>query len=306
MRIPVVVAILFLAVRAALGAQVSAVLYPQDAQVGDTLRLDLRVRDLQGQPVSFPRDLGSSFEVIRVDSTQLAAQGLWRYVIAAFDTGKLILSDLPVLIGRAPQADTLLTPAVTVNIRSLLASTPDSNATVRPLKPYREQKFQWRELLDWWWLPAVLAFGLVVWWVWRRFFRPRTAEEVAAEIYIPPHEEAIRDLIALKDKRYPARGMLKEFYTEFSLIMRRYLERRYEFPALETTTFDLERELEDSRYPGVLNERLLPTLREADLVKFAKFEPDYSRCDTLVELGFELVILTKPQLESPVAEEKAA
>jgi hypothetical protein len=67
-------------------------------------------------------------------------------------------------------------------------------------------------------------------------------------------------------------------------------------------------ELEDARFPNVFNDRLVPILRESDLVKFAKHVPDYNLCDTHVDLGFELVIMTKPQPQPEVeaAEEKAA
>ncbi len=185
---------------------------------------------------------------------------------------------------------------------------PDTAQAPKPIKPYREHPFRWRDLWDYRWIVVVLALVALVIWIWQRFFNKKPQQAAFVENLLPPHEEAVRNLILLRDQKYPERGMLKEFFSEYSQVLRRYIERRYEFPALEMTTFDLEYEFEDGRYPQVLRGRLLPALREADLVKFAKFVPDYRTCEAVLELGFEIVELTKPRLlpEAQAAEEKAA
>jgi hypothetical protein len=304
MRAFAVFLLLILADCVATAADVVATLTPPSARIGDTLHLDLRLNGAAGRAVQFPKIGNDTIAVLKVDSSRLASQATIGYTLAIYDTGRFALSNLPVVVGRGADAETLYATPVTVSIQSVVS---DSAKDIRPLKPYREHPFQLRELLDWWWVAALIAFGVLVWWIWRKYFSRKAQEEAAAAIpLLPPHDEAIRNLIALKDKGYPARGMLKEFYSEYSLIMRRYLERRYEFPALEMTTFDLARELEDEDLPQVLTERLLPVLREADLVKFAKFVPDYRECDAQIDRGFELVELTRAHPELEVVEEKAA
>jgi len=107
----------------------------------------------------------------------------------------------------------------------------------------------------------------------------------------------VSELIALRDKNYPERGLLKEFFSEFSEILRRYIENRYGFPALEMTTYELEYKFDSPDYPALLQQRLLPALRESDLVKFAKYIPDPSICKQQLELGFEVVDITRKREE---------
>ncbi|HEY3294192.1 MAG TPA: hypothetical protein VGL38_02010 [bacterium] len=304
MRAALVFLILAVLSTAAVSAEVAATLAPQMAHVGDTLRLELRLNGAGGRTVQFPRRLEDKVSVLKVDSSRLTSQATIGYTIALYDTGHFTLSDYPVVLGRGAAAETLYTPAVSVAITPV---TPDTAAAIRPNKPYREHPFQWRELLGYWWLPAGIAIAFAAWWIWRKFFSRKAKEEAAAAIpLLPPHDEAVRSLIELKSKNYPARGMLKEFFSEYSLIMRRYLERRYEFPALEMTTFDLARHLEESSLPDALEQRLLPVLREADLVKFAKHVPDFRMCEAHIDSGFELVDLTKERPQPELAEEKAA
>lgn len=280
-------------------AQVKATLSPLTARIGDTLRFEISVTGAANRPVLFPVPADSGFEVLRVDSSQ-TANGRIGYTLAIYDTGYFELNRLPVIVGGA-NAETLWTDPQAANIQSIL---PDTAQAIQPIKPYRKHPFQLRELLGWIWLPTLILLAVAGWWLWRRYKKTGSLIATPPKPLPPPHEEAIRSLIELRDKKYHARGMLKEFFIEFSHILRRYVERRYEFPALEMTTFDLEREFDDGRYPLALRDRLVPALRESDLVKFAKHTPDPNDCMRLIDLGFELVDLTKVQPEP--TEEKAA
>jgi hypothetical protein len=296
--------ILLLCAGSGYAADVSTVLSPGAAQVGDTLHLEIHVGGAGGRSVRFPALPEGAFELLSADSTQ-ASRGTMRYTVALYDTGQHVLPELPVVVGTGAAAETLRTSAQSVTIRSVL---PDTARSLRPLKPYREHPFQLREILSWpvTWVIGIGLLAAAAWWVWYRFLRKGAgAAAAAAEVLLPPHEEAVRYLIMLRDKKYPARGMLKEFFTEYSHIMRRYLERRYGFPALEMTTWDLGLELEEDRYPSDWSAHLVPTLREADLVKFAKHLPDPNQCGSALDLGFELVDRTRPVMEPEVAEAAA-
>lgn len=290
-------------------AQLEATLSPQNARVGDELWLELKVSGAPPSAIRFPAPDQADFTLLRMDTSRLAAESVLRYALAIYDTGRFVLSELPVVVNSGASAETLYTPQLGVTIGSVL---PDTASAPLPIKPYREHPFRWKDLIrqvvrsPWTWMVVALLFVLAGVWLWRRYFRKAKAGEMAASVVLlPPHDQAVRDLIALKDKKYPARGMMKEFFSEFSQIMRNYLERRYEFPALEMTTFDLESTLREDAFPPVIKQKLLPTLHEADLVKFAKYVPPLERCDVLLETGFEIVAATKPA-ELPETERKAA
>ncbi len=286
-------------------AQVDATLSPQNARVGDELWLEIKVSGAPPSAIRFPTPDQSDFTLLKLDTSRLAKESVLRYALAIYDTGRFVLSELPVVVN----AETLYTPQLGVTVSSVL---PDTASAPLPIKPYREHPFRWKDVVrqvvhsPWTWTIIALLLALAGVWIWRRYFRKtKEGELVAPVVLLPAHDQAVRDLIALKDKKYPARGMLKEFFSEFSQIMRNYLERRYEFPALETTTFDLERILHEDAFPRIIERRLLPTFHEADLVKFAKYVPPLERCEALLETGFEVVAATK-LAELPEAESKAA
>ena len=283
-------------------AQVTASLAPQNARIGDELSLEIKVSGASSAAIQFPFPDQADFTLLKIDSSQFASNRALRYTLAVYDTGRFVLDELPVVIA----AETLYTPQLGVTIQSVL---PDTASAVLPIKPYREHPFRWQDLWrdvrrsPWTWAALGALLILLGVWVFSRYFRKQTVEELAAPIVLlPPDEQAVRELIALRDKKYPARGMLREFFSEYTHIMREYLERRYEFPALEMTTFDLERDLRTEAFPSVLDQKLMPTFHEADLVKFAKYVPPLERCNDMIETGFEIVALTKPvELSEPAS-----
>lgn len=279
-------------------ASLDCSLEPKSARIGDELTLSIRVNGAEGKPVKILWPEDGDFQLLNMDSAAYAQSGAFNFVIAAYDTGVRALGQIPVVIGSGAAAETLLTSPQQVMIQATL---PDSASVIKANKNYREQKFRWRELLAYWWIAAVVAAAALGYWIWRKFFRKIPAHEQFREPELPPADQAIRDLILLRDQRYAQRGMLKEFYSEYSHIMRYYVERRYSFPALEMTTFELEYEFDDAKFPVDFRQRLLPVLRQSDLVKFAKYLPSAADCDGLIELGFELV--TKTKLVEPNVEE---
>ncbi len=275
-------------------ATVTSTLSPMTAHVGDELSFVVSVQGAEGKPVSFPMPSSGGFEgfeLLHVDSTRHKENTL-EYSLSIYDTGSYTLFPQTVVVGQGAQAETLRTVEHKVRIESLLSH---ADTSLRAIKPYAEHPFQWRELLAYWWIVALAAAGLLGWWIWKKYFRKAPIEELEPPVpLLPPYEEAVRGLIALREEKYPQRGMMKEFYSEFSHVMRRYLERRYEFPALEMTTFELEYYFEDTAFPKELRTRLLPLLRESDLVKFAKFIPGPKEAEHCTEAGFELLKLTRP------------
>ncbi len=101
-----------------------------------------------------------------------------------------------------------------------------------------------------------------------------------------PWQAANDRLDMLQAKQYPEKGMIKEYYTELSDILRRYIEERFALNAPEMTT---EEFLGSLRMSSALNDdekmRLSRFLSGCDLVKFAKHRT------TLAEMkdGFVLV-----------------
>ena len=96
----------------------------------------------------------------------------------------------------------------------------------------------------------------------------------AVRVYrMSPIERALYELDKLLRKGLPGRGLYKDFYVELTMVVRRYIERRYGVRAPHLTTDEFLREAgsTDRFSPSALAE-LKAFLESADLVKFAGLE----------------------------------
>ncbi len=278
-------------------ATVETTLEPTSARIGDLFQLKVAIHDGGDAKIEWPHFLSDSlaFQLISIDSSGMLPQERV-FNLALYDTGKYLLPPLPVILHHADSRETLFTKHNQVEIVSIL---PDTASVPQPIKGARSLPWTFREMLAWapWFLGLLLVAAAI--YFYRRYRKQQQPEKYRApEIILPAHELALRELIALRDKKYPERGMLREFFTEISEILRRYMERRYEFPALEMTTWDLEQELNREYYPQILMFQGLPVLRESDLVKFAKYLPEWQNCAEHLERAFEIIQATRESDEA--------
>ena len=123
---------------------------------------------------------------------------------------------------------------------------------------------------EWWWLWLVLAAAAaaITFWLWRRRHQSGASAFVAAPP--TPYETAIRELRRLREEKPP----VEEFYTRLSDIVRQYLEGQMGLRAPERTTEEFLYEVSRDQSLSANHRELLGAfLQEADLVKFAKFQP---------------------------------
>ncbi len=113
----------------------------------------------------------------------------------------------------------------------------------------------------------------------------------------PAWEIAAQKLDLLKKEKHPDFGRFKLYYSELSLIIREYIEGRFEFPAVESTTSELKARSELKISDGNLYERLFMMLNRADMVKFAKAVPIVSDCESDILLASDFIRLTIPVID---------
>ena len=88
-----------------------------------------------------------------------------------------------------------------------------------------------------------------------------------------PLERALYELDKLLKKGLPGRGFYKDFYVELTMVVRRYIERRYGVRAPNLTTDEFLRAAgADPAFPQTSIAELKAFLESADLVKFAGLE----------------------------------
>jgi hypothetical protein len=87
-----------------------------------------------------------------------------------------------------------------------------------------------------------------------------------------PIEWAWVELDRLLKKGLPGRGRYKDFYVELTMVVRRYVQRKYGIRAPHLTTEEFFAEISASGTGGVATSGLREFLESADLVKFAGVE----------------------------------
>lgn len=116
-------------------------------------------------------------------------------------------------------------------------------------------------------LAALLAAG--IWWLVRLSVRK------VREHFMSPIERAWVELDRLLKKGLPGRGRYKDFYVELTMVVRRYIQRKYGIKAPHLTTEEFLREAGKSlsESGGALApDTLKRFLESADLIKFAGVE----------------------------------
>lgn len=132
------------------------------------------------------------------------------------------------------------------------------------------------KLVGWCVLAIVVLAGIVVgiWWTIKKIL------EMVRVHRMSPIERALYELDRLLAKGLPGRGYYKDFYVELTMVVRRYVQRKYGIKAPSLTTQEFFEELQKSENRSVSqSESLRRFLESADLVKFAGVEATPAMAD---------------------------
>ena len=167
---------------------------------------------------------------------------------------------------------------------------------------------QFYDIKDVWKPPFVLAdyypwiFGVltalflicVIGYLVQRYRRHRSEVPVKlAEPELPPYETAIRELDSIKDQKLWQQGLNKEYYTQVTDTLRRYISRRYGVNAMEKTSEEILAIIERETDERSVYDTLRQVLRLSDYVKFAKLHPLPDENDESMRNAYLFVNQTK-------------
>ena len=195
------------------------------------------------------------------------------YRIIVFDTGVVVVNPIEVSYTSHGMKAALSTRPLELVVKSLPV---DVNKGIRDIKHPYKMPMTLQEILFWVLIVVLLALAvyLIIWYVRKKKKQKSGLPEIMRKPAEPPHVFALRELNLLKEARLWQQGMVKEYYTRLTDILRKYLEYRYGIKALEQTTLEILESLtgtgfNDNRLYGILKE----ILETGDLVKFAKYQP---------------------------------
>lgn len=231
-----------------------------------------------------------------------------KYGLTQFDSGKYTIPRQKIIIGDK----TFFTDSLKVEVTDVAIDTLKQG--LYDIKPLIEVK---KSSSDWWkyLLLTLLIIGifafLIYWFIWRK--KPLTEEEQIA--LLPPYDRAKLALKKLDECQYLENENLKDYYSDLTFIIRKYLDEKVYDRALESTTDELINRLRilkdgnqvDLSFDDIKN--LESILKRADLVKFAKSEPDIELAkldrDTIdVEIDHVKEALPEPTEEEKLQDEK--
>ena len=141
-----------------------------------------------------------------------------------------------------------------------------------PPKDVQDNPFLWAEWSTPFWLSIVvmlltLAFGYLV-------LRLKQNKPIITRIRvvkrIPAHQKALDEMSRLKAEHYNTADEQKEYYTQLTDTLRKYIRERFGFNAMEMTSSEIMEHLQSTGDDTMINE-LRELFNTADLVKFAKY-----------------------------------
>ena len=278
--------------------------------IGEQTVLHLTVTADQDRPVQviIPNDtLMAGVELLnlsKADSTQIENNRLvikQDLLITSFDSALYLLPPLKVIDG----VDTVYSNQVALKV-STLPVNAENPEEYFDIKQVWKPPFVWAD-----YLPILLGILLVLllaaaaWYGWKRWREQKSLIPFKKEgPKLPPHEQAIKELDAIKEQKLWQQGLNKAYYTQITETLRRYIDGRFGINAMEMTSgeiLDLIRQNDEAK---PLYENLRQILSLADFVKFAKMNPLPDENDLSLANAYRFVEQTKPvEEEAKPAEE---
>jgi len=156
---------------------------------------------------------------------------------------------------------------ITIEVASVLRLQGEPT-DIKDIKDIVEVDRNWVPWFFWGLNIILLTIVLYLLWKYRKTKHPNPIEEAPV---LPTHEIALRELDTLKSKGLLERGNAREHFFELSEILRRYLGKRYLFPALDWTTEEITEYFENQEKIELASRtEANRILKKSDLIKFAK------------------------------------
>lgn len=211
------------------------------------------------------------------------------YTLTSFDENLYYLPEMTVKVdGKPYKTKSLALKVLTVPVDTL---HPEQ---FFPPKDVQNNPFQWAE----WRVPFWLSLLLIAMMFCALYLRKRLKDNkpIIAKIKIIkkvlPHQKAMKEIERLKEEHMTSSENNKEYYTRLTDTLRKYIEERFGFNAMEMTSSEII-----DRLNSVDDRKMIDELKElfttADLVKFAKYSTLINENDANLVNAVEFINTTK-------------
>lgn len=249
---------------------------------GEQIKLKVQVITPVDKPITLWYNLADTFnhmEVLNRSEIDSAIDGSVKtynqtFTITAFDSG---IWNIPVL---------------DITAGNKKVSSAPADLTVIPVQLKDSTYHDIREIIDvpvektpwWYWVAAALSailLGVLIWlWIQSRKRKPVVTTQ--AKSSLTALEDALRELQELQTQALPEKGEWKKYYSALTTIVKTYAERKFQTGYLQKTTDEILVAFDPKLSRDTLGETA-ETLRIADAVKFAKYQPEIKQASLSIQ-----------------------
>jgi hypothetical protein len=226
------------------------------------------------------------------------------YTMTSFDDTLYYLPPMMVKIdGKPYKSKSLALKVLTIDVDTLHAEQ-----FFGP-KDVQDNPFLWSDWSLPFWLSVVMLVLMAI--TYYFYLRLRDNKPIISHIRIVkrllPHQKAMREIEQIKADKMVTSENSKEYYTKLTDTLRKYIEERYGFSAMEMTSSEIIDRLMSAmdQESGNRRQESMDELRQlfttADLVKFAKYSTLINENDANLVNAIEFINQTK--LENMPVEE---
>lgn len=272
---------------------------PIEMMIGEQAQVTLTVQAREGAKIEWPKfqprqEIVPGVEVLNTQHPDATTMLL---TLTSFDGNLYHLPAFVVKIDGKEQK----TGDLALKVVEMEVDTTQMNKFFPP-KDVQENPFQWSDWAPAFWL-SVLMLVLIALTYWL-YLRLRDNKPIITYIKVVkrllPHQKAMQEINQIKADRMVSSENQKEYYTKLTDTLRKYIEERYGFSAMEMTSSEIISRLMESGDQQSLEE-LRQLFTTADLVKFAKYSTLINENDANLVNAIDFINQTK--LENQPTEE---
>lgn len=255
--------------------------------VGQQTGYHLGVTVKEGQNVKFPifqpsQMMTPGVEVVETlpSDTQKLDDGFIRvsahYLLTSFDDTLYYLPPMKVKVdNKEYESKSLALKVLTIEVDTLHPNQ------FFPQKDIQNNPFMWSEWssLIWWSVLVLALYVLVIMMYMRLKSKKPIIFSVKIVKIVPPHQKALSSIEEIKTQHVTASPEdAKRYYTQLTDALRKYMNERFGFNAMEMTSSEIIERLKKEKDQQKIDE-LTMLFETADLVKFAKHSVGVSEND---------------------------
>lgn len=297
-------------------ASAHATVQPSEILIGEQALINLQVIAPKDKEILFPiyqDSIVAGLEVLSIGNSDTTITDNVRtinmkYLVTSFDSTLYFIPFMPISDGvdtifsnsfglkvTAPELKDS-TIAYLERMRSGETDSIDFNELqLNDIKSIQKAPFSWMDFLSLLWIPLIILIllaiiGAIIYFIIRKnkkgyFFNPPPL--------LPAHVRAMKSLDKIKEEKIWQQERFKEFYTQLTDVLRRYINERYGINSLEMTSDEILSIIRTKSEEDSVYNNLKQVLSVADLVKFAKYKPIIDENDLSMINSYFFVNQTK-------------